>query len=134
MIKSVFWTSSINASGAIVKSPFHAPVFVVSHKSQEKLVKEGGTTYTFITDGIESALRQAKKAAGDKQVMLHGANIFQQYLKDGLVDEINIHLIPVLFGKGKKLFEQIGSEKVELEKIETIETPGAVHLTFRVVK
>ena len=113
--------------------PFHAPVFVLSHRAHEDLVKEGGTTYMFVTDGIESALRKAKKEAGDKQIMLHGANIFQQYLKSGLIDEINIHIVPVLFGNGKKLFEQIG-EKVELKKIKTMETPGAVHLTFRVVK
>jgi dihydrofolate reductase len=65
--------------------------------------------------------------------MLHGANIFQQYLKAGLVDEINIHLVPVLFGSGKRLFEE-GAEKVELKKIKVMETPGAIHLTFRVVK
>lgn len=114
--------------------PFHAPVFVLTHKVREKLVKEGGTTYTFVTDGIESALKQAKEVADHKQIILHGANIFQQYLKAGLVDEINIHLVPVLFGKGKRLFETTDSQIIELEKIRVIDTPEATHLTFHVVK
>ncbi len=114
--------------------PFHAPVFVLSHQAHEPLAKKGGTTYSFVTDGIESALKQARAAAGTKDVILHGANIFQQYLKAGLVDEIHIHLVPVLFNGGKRLFQQIGNERIELEKIKVIETPGAVHLRFRIVK
>lgn len=113
--------------------PFHKPVFVLSHKAHKNIEKEGGTTYYFITDGIESALKKAKEAAGNKQITLHGAKIFQQYLKAGLVDEVNIHLVPVLFGAGKRLFEE-ATERIELEKIKVMETPGAVHLTFRVVK
>lgn len=114
--------------------PFHASVFVLSHNAQEKLVKKGGTTCFFVTDGIKSALEKAKKAAGDKQVILHGANIFQQYLSAGLVDELHIHLIPVLLGEGKRLFDQIDRKHIELERLKVIETPEATHLTFRVLK
>jgi dihydrofolate reductase len=115
--------------------PFHMPVFVLTHAPREKLVKEGGTTFTFVTDGIESALRQAKAAAGDKDVSLAGgANIIQQYLRAGLLDEIQIHLVPVLFGNGTRLFDQIGVEPIELESTRVIEGSGVTHLRFRVVK
>ena len=77
--------------------PFHVPVFVVTHNAREKVVKEGGTTFTFVTDGIESALQQAQAAAGDKDVSVAGgANIVQQFIKAALLDEVQIHLVPVL--------------------------------------
>lgn len=115
--------------------PFHIPAFVITHDAREKLVKEGGTTFTFVTDGIESALDQARAAAGDKDVSVAGgANIIQQYLSAGLLDEIQIHLVPVLLGEGIRLFDQLGAEQIELERTRVIESPGVTHLRFRVVK
>lgn len=93
-----------------------------------------GGVYTFVTDGIESALEQATAAAGDKTVsVMGGANIGQQYIAAGLVDEIQIHLVPVLFGSGTRLFEQLGNEHIQLEIAEVVESDSAIHLRFRVV-
>jgi dihydrofolate reductase len=114
--------------------PFQVPVFVLSHKPREKLVKQGGTTFTFVTDGIESALKQAQIAAGDKVVRLHGANIAQQYIKAGLLDDIYIHLVPVVLGDGRLLFEHIGAEHIELESTSVVVSPGVTHLRFRIIK
>jgi dihydrofolate reductase len=115
--------------------PFHMPVFVITHDAKEKVVKEGGTTFTFVTGGIESALEQAKAAAGDKDVSVAGgANIIQQYLSAGLLDEIQIHLVPVLLGDGRRLFDHIGAEQIELEITRVIESPEVTHIKFRVVK
>lgn len=115
--------------------PFHVPVFVITHEAREKLVKEGGTTFTFVTGGIESTLDQARAAAGDKDVSVGGgANVIQQYLSAGLLDEIQIHLVPVLLGDGRRLFDHIGTEQIELERTRVIESPGVTHLRFRVVK
>ena len=114
---------------------FHTPCFVLSATAQEKIVKEGGTTYTFVTDGIESALALARTAAGGKKItVMGGANAFQQYLKAGLLDEIQIHLVPVLLGEGIRLFDHLGPEYIELESTRVIESPGVTHLRFRVVK
>ena len=114
---------------------FHAPVFVLSHEPREKVVKQGGTTYTFVTDGIESALEQAKAAAGNKDIMVAGgARAIQQYLKAGLLDEIHLTLVPVLLGEGIRLFESIGTKLIELEKISVIDDPGVTHLRFRVIR
>ncbi|HET9587458.1 MAG TPA: dihydrofolate reductase family protein, partial [Anaerolineales bacterium] len=114
---------------------FHAPCFVLSHKAQETIVRQGGTSYTFITDGIESALEKARAAAGEKDIVLNGgANAAQQYLKAGLLDEINLHLVHVLLGEGIPLFENIGTGQIKLEKISVIEAPGVTHLRFRVVR
>ena len=115
--------------------PFDMPVFVLTHQPRSKLVKEGSTMFTFIVDGIESALKQAKAAAGDKDVMvIGGANAIQQFLKAGLLDEIHLHLVPVLLGEGVRLFENTGAEHIELEKISVIEAPGVTHLRFRVAR
>jgi dihydrofolate reductase len=115
--------------------PFHMPVLVLTHKPREKVVKQGGTTYTFVTDGIEGALEQAKAAAGDKNVMVEGgANAIQEYLKAGLLDEIDLTLVPVLLGEGIRLFENIGTKHIDLEKISVMDDPGVTHLRFRVVK
>jgi dihydrofolate reductase len=109
------------------------PVFVVSHSEPEQ-VPEGGV-YTFVTDGIESALEEAKAAAGDKDVaVMGGAEIGQQFIRAGLIDEISIHLVPVLFGSGTRLFEHLGGEHIQLENAGVIETPKATHLRFRVVE
>jgi dihydrofolate reductase len=115
--------------------PFHMPVFVITHDAREKVVKEGGTTFTFVTGGIESALDQARAAAGDKDVSVAGgANIIQQYLSAGLLDEIQIHLVPVLLGDGRRLFDHIGAEQIELEITRVLESPEVTHIKFRVVK
>lgn len=93
------------------------------------------TTYTFVTDGIEAGLAQARAAAGEKDVGIWGgANIMRQYLKAGLLDEMQIHLIPVLLGNGVRLFEDLDSEPIELKKLSCVETPSATHFRFEVVR
>jgi dihydrofolate reductase len=115
--------------------PFGMPVFIVTHEARQPLVKQGGTTYTFVSDGIDAALEQAKAAAGDKNVgVWGGADTFRQYLAAGLLDELQIHLIPLLLGGGVRLFDGPGPEPIELEQTRTVETPSATHLWFRVVK
>lgn len=115
--------------------PFHMPVFVLTHRARETLAKEGGTTFTFVTDGIESALRQARAAAGDKAISVGGgANTIQQFIKAGLLDEIQIHLVPVLLGSGIRLFDHLDPEPIELESTRVIASPAVTHLRFRVVK
>ena len=114
---------------------FHMPIFVLSHATREPIPKQGGTTYYFVTEGIESALKQAEEAAGGKDIMLlGGANAAQQYVKAGLLDEIHLHLVPVLLGEGIRLFENIGTEKINLEQSSVIEEPGVTHFLYRVVK
>jgi dihydrofolate reductase len=109
--------------------PFHHPVFVLTHHAREPLVMEGGTTFRFVTEGIEAALDQARRAAGDKDVALAGgADVAQQYLKAGLVDEIEIHLVPVLLGDGERLFDGVGADLHGLELVRTVATPKVTHL------
>ena len=115
--------------------PFRMPVFVITHEARDTLVKEGGTTFTFVTDGIESALEQAKAAAGDKNVNIAGgADTVRQFVKAGLLDELEIHLAPVLFGEGIRLFDKMGPEPIELESMRVVASPRVTHLRFRVVK
>jgi len=114
--------------------PFHHPVFVLTHHEREPVTKEGGTTFTFVTDGIESALEQARAAAGGQDVRLGGgANVVQQYLKAGLLDELHIHLVPMLLGDGARLFEDHVAEAPRgLERTAVTESPtGVVHLAYR---
>lgn len=111
--------------------PFHVPVFVLTQHAREKVEKNGGTSFTFITDGIEGALAQAKAAAGDKDILIAGgANAIQQFMKAGLVDELQIHIVPVLLGGGRRLLENLGD--IKLEKIRVIDSPLVTHLKFRV--
>jgi dihydrofolate reductase len=125
---SVPWWGADGPAGSA-----RVPVFVVTHAEPED-APEGGTC-TFVTDGIESALEQVKAAAGDKMVaVMGGADIGQQYIRVGLVDEISIHLVPVLFGGGTRMFEHLGGEHIQLESAGVIETPEATHLRFRVVE
>jgi dihydrofolate reductase len=125
---SVPWWGADGPTG-----PARVPVFVVTHAEPEE-VTEGGV-YTFVTDGIESALEQAKMAAGDKDVaVMGGAEMGQQYIGAGLVDEISIHLVPVLLGGGTRMFEHFGREHIQLESAGVIETPEATHLRFRAGK
>jgi dihydrofolate reductase len=115
--------------------PFRMPVFVVTHEAREPLPMQGGTTYTFVTDGIEAALELARAAAGDKHVGIWGgAKLIREYLKAGLLDEMQIDLIPILLGGGIQLFEGLDAEGSELRKTGSIDTPGATHLRFEVVK
>jgi dihydrofolate reductase len=115
--------------------PFGMPVFIVTHEARAPLPMQGGTTYTFVTDGIEAALELARAAAGDKDVgVWGGANLLRQYLQAGLLDEILISLIPILLGDGTRLFENLDPEEIELKRTSTIETPGATHLRFEVVR
>jgi dihydrofolate reductase len=112
--------------------PFHKPVFVVTHHAREPLTLSD-TTFTFVTDGIESALRQAREAAGDKDILLGGgADIINQFLAAGLVDEIQLHVAPILLGGGERLFAGVGSD-VRLEQVRVVEAPGVAHLKYRVV-
>lgn len=111
--------------------PFHHPVFVLTHHPREPLALEGGTTFTFVTDGIEAALAQARRAAGNKDVSLAGgASAAQQYLAAGLVDEMEISLVPTLLGSGERLFDGVGDDLQGLELVRTVATPQVTHLKF----
>jgi dihydrofolate reductase len=121
-----------NAGGWGEEPPFHVPVFVLTHDAREPLTKAGGTTFTFVTDGIESALEQAKRAAADKDVSIAGgANTIQQFLQAGLVDEMQIHVVPLLLGGGVRLFDDLGDQQLELETTRVIDSPGVTHMRFR---
>ena len=112
---------------------FRAPCFVVTRRPAETIVKAGGTSYTFVTEGIEFALEQAKQAAGSKHVLIGGGpSVVQQYLAAGLVDEFELHVVPVLLGTGERLLEGVGG--LELEQVRAIEGPGVTHLRYRVVE
>ncbi len=111
--------------------PFHHPVFVLTHHARPPLALEGGTTFTFVTDGIEPALVQARRAAGGKDVSLAGgAQAAQQYLAAALVDEMEIHLVPTLLGAGERLFEGVGDDLRGLELVRTVAAPNVTHLKF----
>jgi dihydrofolate reductase len=112
--------------------PFHMPVFVLTHHEREPLVK-GETTFTFVTDGIESALAQAREAAGEKDVKVAGgASAIQQYLGAALLDELEVNLVPLLLGGGERLFENLDPASVQLEQDRVVGAPGVVHLRYRV--
>jgi dihydrofolate reductase len=114
-----------------INPPYHHPVFVLTHHKREPLRLEGGTTFTFVTTGIESALEQARLAAGGKDVSLAGgAKAAQQYLAAGLVDEMEISLAPTLLGGGERLFEGIGDDLHGLELVRTVAAPQVTHLKF----
>ena len=109
------------------------PVFVLTHQTPEQ-VPEGGV-YRFVTGGIQAALAQARATAGDKDVtVMGGADTGQQYLRAGLVDELSIHLVPVLFGGGTRMFEHLGGQHLQLEPAGTIQTPAATHLRYRILE
>ncbi|MFP5389891.1 MAG: dihydrofolate reductase family protein [Thermoleophilia bacterium] len=115
--------------------PFQHPVFVLTHYERERLDKQGGSSFTFVTDGIESALEQAKEAAAGKDVALAGgAEVAQQYLAAGLIDELLLNVVPVLLGSGTRLFENLGDvAKVGLEQVGVVEAPDVAHLVYRAV-
>ena len=111
--------------------PFHKPVFVLTHHERLPLTLSD-TTFTFVTDGIEAALARAKDAAGDKDVFVGGgADVINQYLAAGLMDEVELHVVPLLLGGGARLFDGVGPD-VQLELIRTVEAPGVSHLKYRV--
>ncbi|SDZ80866.1 Dihydrofolate reductase [Thalassobacillus cyri] len=115
--------------------PIHGiPVFIPTHDAPKE-VPEGETTFTFVSDGMESVVEQAKTAADDKDVqVMGGANTAQQCMKANLVDEILIHLVPVLLGKGIRLFDSLGPEKIHLEKVDVTEASDVTHLRYRILK
>jgi dihydrofolate reductase len=113
--------------------PYRAPVFVLTHKERQPISMEGGTTFIFVTDGIESALSKAKEAAGDRKVkIMGGANTINQYLAAGLIDEIWLHIAPVTIGVGSRLFE--GVPNLNLEPIEVSGTNVVTHIRYEVLK
>ena len=114
-----------------VNPPFHHPVFVLTHHARKPLELEGGTTFTFVTDGIEAALDQAQRAARGKDVSLAGgASASQQYLAAGLVDEMEISVVPTLLSSGARLFDGVGDDLHGLELIRTVAAPTVTHLKF----
>jgi dihydrofolate reductase len=124
------WEADPNAGGWWGdEPPFRAPVFVLTHHRRERVEKGGGTSYAFVTDGIEAALEQARAAAGDKDVQLGGgADVVRQYLNAGLLDELNVHVAPVLLGGGVRLFD--GVTPSELELVRVVESPYVAHLRY----
>jgi dihydrofolate reductase len=115
------------------RPPGGGPCFIVTHAAPQEWLKEG-SPFTFVTDGVESAIRQAKRAAGARDVSVSSASIAQQCIKAGLLDEIWIDLAPVLLGAGVRLFDHLGDAPVDLECIRVVEAPGVTHLRYRVVK
>jgi dihydrofolate reductase len=115
------------------RHPLDVPVFVLTHTVPQEWGYEG-SPFRFVTDGLESALEQAKAVAGDKDVGVVGASLVQQCIRAGLLDEIHLDLVPVLLGGGVRLLDHLGTEPLELESTRVIEGTGVTHLTFRVVK
>jgi dihydrofolate reductase len=112
--------------------PYHTPVFVITHHARKPLEMEGGTTFHFVTEGIHVALDRAKKAAGGKDVHIAGgADIAQQYLKAGLIDEMEIHVVPLLLGDGARLFDNTGGRQTSFECIRVVNSPAASHYKYR---
>src|SRR6266568_4095240 len=114
--------------------PYHYPVFILTHHPRDPVEMKGGTTFHFVTDGIESALEQARNAADGKDVMLWGgAQVVNQYLAAGLLNELELHVVPVLLGDGARLFDSVGAAEVQLEQVRAVEAPGVTHLKYTVV-
>ena len=115
-------------------TPFPVPCFVLTHEIRDDLVTNTGT-FAFVTDGIERAVRRAQAAARDKDVLVMGGpTVARQAVRAGLVDEIRLHLVPVLFGAGTRLFDDLGTKHIELDPTEVVASPAVTHLRFRVVK
>jgi dihydrofolate reductase len=111
--------------------PYHHPVFVLTRHPREPLEMEGGTTFHFVADGIESALEQARTAAGAKDVSIGGgANVVHQYLAAGLLDHILVSVVPVFLGSGARLFDNLGEPTPRLRQLEAIEAPGVTHIRY----
>jgi dihydrofolate reductase len=115
------------------RHPIDVPVFVVTHEIP-RVWDHPNAPFTFVTDGVESAIAQAQAVAGDKNIGLAGANVAQQAIRAGLVDEITVELVPLLLGQGIRFFDHLGEQPIALEQIGLVEAPGVTHLRFRVVK
>jgi dihydrofolate reductase len=114
--------------------PYHHPVFVLTRHSREPLELQGGTTFHFVTDGIESALEQAKAVAGEQDISLGGgATVVQQYLAAGLLDEIVLSVVPIFLGGGARLFDNLGEPKPRLRHVQAVEAPGVMHIRYATV-
>jgi dihydrofolate reductase len=112
--------------------PFHYPVFVLTHHPREPLEMEGGTTFTFVTDGVEAALGQAREAASGKDVLLNGgASVARQALAAGLIDEFEVSIVPLLLGGGERLLDGVGDLRIQQSR--AIEAPGVTHIKYRVL-
>jgi dihydrofolate reductase len=110
-------------------------VFVVTHHAREPLPREGGTTFHFVTEGVEAAVAQARQAAGETDVLISGgANVIQQALRAGLVDEFQLHVTPVLLGGGTPLFAGLAPDDVQVEPVRVVESPSVTHLKYRIVR
>ena len=115
--------------------PFHLPVFVLTHHARARLDMQGGTSFTFVTDGLEAALDLAKGAANGQDVAVAGgASVAKQYIAAGLIDDIQIHLVPVFLGAGVRLFEDPALADVKLTQVSVIGAPEVTHITYRVVR
>jgi dihydrofolate reductase len=113
--------------------PFRAPVFVLTHHEREPWERQGGTTFTFVTDGPDAALERAKSAAGGKDVLVAGgAETWAQFLNAGLLDQLEIHLAPLLLGAGIRLFDRVEADKVTLEPERVVDSPAVTHVRYRV--
>lgn len=113
--------------------PYHVPVFVLTHHPRDPVYMKGGTSFHFVTAGIESALGQAQAAAGGRAVFIAGgASCLQQYLKAGLLDQLKISLVPVLLGSGERLLFDLGDAGLELEPTSVVDAPGVTHITYSV--
>jgi dihydrofolate reductase len=115
--------------------PYRSPVFVLTHHAREKIEMEGGTTFHFVTDGIESAYAQAKAATGDQAISIAGgASCARQAIAAGLVDEIDLQVNPVILGSGERLFDGFEAGKPKLELVRVLQAPGVAHLRYRVIR
>jgi dihydrofolate reductase len=109
-------------------------VFILTHHARKPVQKQGGTTFTFVTEGIDAALAQARAAAGGRNVQVSGgADVAQQYLREGLMDEVQIHIAPLFLGDGVRLFERLGGKRPALEVTRVVESPAVTHIRYRVV-
>ena len=114
--------------------PYHNDVFILTHYPRDPVEMDGGTTFHFVTDGPERALERAREAAAGEDVKLWGgAQVIQQYLAAGLLDELELHIVPVLLGGGARLFDNLAHADVRLEQVRAVEAPGVTHLKYRVV-
>ena len=113
--------------------PFHVPVFVLTHHARDPLGMDGGTSFTFVTDGVEAALDEARAAAGDQDIAIAGgAATVQQFLAAGLLDELYLHIVPVILGAGERLLENVGNPSFETVKV--VASPAVTHVKYRVVR
>jgi dihydrofolate reductase len=122
------------AGGWGEEPPFRIPVVVLTHQSHPTLAKTGGTTFTFVTDGLMSGVRQALAAAGDRAVGVHGGDVTRQCLRAGLLDELILHVVPVLLGAGNRFLGDGDPHRVDLEAVSVTESHGVTHLRYRVIR